>query len=33
MQEDEGGVYGDPFDGMSIENNQLVLHFYGGSAS
>lgn len=33
MQEDEGGVYGDPFDGMSIENNQLVLRFYGGSAS
>lgn len=33
LQEDEGGVYGDPYDGLSAENNQLVLRFYGGSAS
>lgn len=33
LQEDEGGVYGDPYDGLSVENNQLVLRFYGGSAS
>lgn len=33
MQEDEGGVYGDPYDGISIEDGQLVMHYYGGSAS
>lgn len=33
MQEDEGGVYGDPYDGISIEDDQLVMDYYGGSAS
>ena len=33
MQEDEGGVYGDPYDGISIEDGQLIMHYYGGSAS
>lgn len=33
MQEDEGGVYGDPYDGISIEDDQLVMRYYGGSAS
>lgn len=27
-----GGVYGDPFDSISISNNILVIHHYGGSA-
>lgn len=32
MCADEGGVFGDPFAGMSINRVAVVLHFYGGSA-
>jgi hypothetical protein len=28
---DQGGVFGDPFAGLSIKNNLLSLNFYGGS--
>ena len=33
LQKDEGGVYGDPYDGIKVENNQLIMMFYGGSAA
>ena len=33
MQEDEGGIWGDPYDSMDVENNRFVLRFYGGSGS
>jgi len=29
---DEGGVWGDPFDGLSIEDGVLTVSLYGGSA-
>lgn len=32
LKEDEGGVYGDPFAGMEIENGELRISHYGGSA-
>ena len=28
---DEGGFFGDPFDGISINRGSVVVHFYGGS--
>lgn len=28
---DQGGIFGDPFAGLSIENNSLSIEFYGGS--
>lgn len=29
---DEGGIWGDPFEGIEIRNGSLYLHFYGGSS-
>jgi|GEM_PF-6204680 len=29
---DEGGIFGDPFEGLSIKNGVLFVDFYGGSA-
>lgn len=31
LRADEGGVWGDPFESLSIDNGTLVLRFYGGS--
>ena len=31
LRSDEGGVMGDPFDGVSVEHGSVVLNFYGGS--
>ena len=28
----EGGIFGDPFDSISINRGSVVLHFYGGSS-
>lgn len=32
LKADEGGVMGDPFNGIEIKNGSLYLHFLGGSA-
>ncbi len=32
MREGEGGVFGDPFDGMVYNKGTIVISFYGGSA-
>ncbi|WOO37317.1 hypothetical protein R2R35_02150 [Anaerocolumna sp. AGMB13020] len=32
MREGEGGVFGDPFDGMVYNKGTIVVSFYGGSA-
>lgn len=32
LKEDEGGIFGDPFAGMEIENGELRISHYGGSA-
>jgi hypothetical protein len=32
LRSDEGGIFGDPLDGLLIERGSLVLHHYGGSA-
>ena len=29
---DEGGVWGDPFEGLTIENGVLTIRLYGGNA-
>jgi len=29
---DDGGIFGDPFDGLSMKRGTVVVHFYGGSA-
>ena len=29
---DEGGMWGDPYEGIEIRNGSLFLHFYGGSS-
>lgn len=31
LKADEGGVWGDPFEGISIDNGSLLISFYGGS--
>ena len=31
LRADEGGVWGDPFEGISIDNGSLLISFYGGS--
>lgn len=31
LRADEGGVWGDPFEGISIDRGSLVINFYGGS--
>lgn len=28
----EGGIFGDPFEGLKIDNGSLLINFYGGSA-
>lgn len=32
LKADEGGIMGDPFDGIEIKNSSLYLHFFGGSS-
>ena len=32
LRADEGGIFGDPLDGLFVERGSLVLHHYGGSA-
>lgn len=32
LKSDEGGMWGDPFEGISIKNGSIYLFFYGGSA-
>jgi hypothetical protein len=32
MKADEGGVFGDPFSALKVENGTLLISFYGGSA-
>lgn len=31
LKADEGGVWGDPFEGISIDRGSLLINFYGGS--
>jgi hypothetical protein len=31
LRADEGGVWGDPFDSVTIDRGSVLLHFYGGS--
>lgn len=32
LKANEGGVFGDPLEGLAIENNSLLIKFYGGSS-
>ena len=32
LRADEGGIFGDPLDGLFIERGSVILHHYGGSA-
>lgn len=32
LRADEGGIWGDPFEGIEIKNGMLTIHLYGGSA-
>jgi len=32
LKSQEGGIFGDPFSGISIRKNSLFIYFYGGSA-
>ncbi|MCW3085632.1 MAG: hypothetical protein JWP12_2998 [Bacteroidetes bacterium] len=31
LRSDEGGAFGEPFNGLEIKNGALTIHFYGGS--
>jgi hypothetical protein len=33
MLSNEGGIWGDPFEGIEVDRGSLVIYFYGGSSS